>query len=190
MKSEIQIHVIRAHQGGTFERSEQDMGFVTFSTHDVVKPSLSEDKLRPYVVFRINQQHYALPLDDVIRVVRMVAVTPIPDAPQSILGLISMAGQMIPVIDLKGLFGKTGNQPEIQDVLLIDQIHDQTIAVIADEVLNIMEFSPKQIQSPPAAVSQSRFLSSAIQQGDNLILVLDAPHLLPNDNGKLIDGAT
>jgi len=160
------------------------MDLAAFSTQKVAKSSLSEDKSKHYVLFRIDKQHYALPLDHVIRAVRMVAVTPVPDAPNSVLGIISMAGQMLPVIDLRRLFGKAGNNPELQDILLIVQIKDQTLAVIVDEVLNIMEFSSKQIQSPPAAVSQSRFLVGAVQQEDTLILILDASRLLPNNEER------
>ena len=152
--------------------------------------SQSKDKARHYVVFRIDQQRYALPLDHVNRAVRMVAVTPIPDAPPSMLGIIAMAGQMVPVIDLRRLFGQTGVKPEIQDVLLIVEIQDQTVAVIVDEVLNILEFSAKQIQSPPAAIAQSRFLLAAVQQEDTLILVLDASRLLPDNNMRMVNGLT
>jgi purine-binding chemotaxis protein CheW len=166
------------------------MDLAALSLQKTNEPSQSKDKSRHYVVFRIDQQRYALPLDHVTRAVRMVAVTPIPDAPNSMLGIIAMAGQMLPVIDLRRLFGQAGNHPELQDVLLIVQIQDQTAAVIVDEVLNILEFSSKQIQSPPAAVAQSRFLSAAVQQEDTLILVLDASWLLPNNSAEMISRLT
>src|SRR4030042_5128585 len=134
------------------------MDLAALSMQKVTKPSKSKDESRHYVIFRIDQQRYALPLDHVIRDVRMVAVTPVPDSPNSMLGIIAMAGQMLPVIDLRRLFGQPGNNPELQDILLIVQIQDQTVAVIVDEVLNIKEFSSKQIQSPPPALSQPCFL--------------------------------
>ena len=162
------------------------MDLATLSPQKVTKPS--NQKSGHYVVFRIDQQHYALPLDHVIRAVRMVAVTPIPDTPNSMLGIINMAGQMLPVIDLRRLFGQADKSPELQDLLLIVQIQDQTVAVIVDEVLNILELSSKQIQSPPAAVSQSRFLAAAVQQEDILILILDASRLLPNNDAGMVNG--
>jgi len=166
------------------------MDLAALPIQKMTQPSQSEGRPRHYVVFRIDQQRYALPLDHVIRAVRMVAVTPVPDTPNSMLGIIAMAGQMLPVIDLRQLFGQAGNKPELQDVLLIIQIQDQTVATIVDEVLNILELSSEQIQSPPAAVSQSRFFSAAVQQGDTLILVLDASRLLPDDGGEKVDRLT
>jgi purine-binding chemotaxis protein CheW len=156
----------------------------------VAKPSQSEDKSCHYVVFKIDRQHYALPLDHVIRAVRMVAFTPVPDAPHSVLGIINMAGQMLPVIDLRQLFGQTGKYPELQDSLLILQIQGQTVAVIVDEVLNILELTSTQVQSPPAALSQSRFLAAAVRQDDIMILVLAASRLLPNNGERMANGLT
>ncbi len=162
------------------------MNLAALSLQKVAKPSQSEEKSRHYVVFRIDQQHYTLPLDYVIRAVRMVRVTPVPDAPDSVLGMINMAGQMLPVIDLRRLFWQTDKHPELQNLLLIVQIQGQTLAVIVDEVSNLLELSSKQVESPPAAVSQSRFLAGVSRQDDLLILVLDASRLLPNNEEREI----
>ncbi len=158
---------------------------IALSLQKATQPSQAEPKSYRYVVFRVNRQHYALPLDHVIRTVRMVAVTPVPDLPHSVLGIINMAGQMLPVIDLRRLFGQTDKDPELQDVLLVLHIHRQTAAIIVDEVLNVLEFRPMQLQSPSATVSQSRFLAAAVQQEDTLILVLDASRLLPSNDNEM-----
>jgi purine-binding chemotaxis protein CheW len=160
------------------------MDLTALSLEKKAKPFQSEEESLYYVVFRIDRQHYALPLDHVIRALRMVAFTPVPDAPNSVLGMINMAGQMLPVIDLRRLFGQKGKRPELQDLLLIVKIQDQTVAVIADEVLNILELSSKQVKSPPAAVSQSRFLTAAFWQDDIMILILDTLRLLPNNEER------
>ena len=152
-------------------------------------PVQSEESLY-YVIFRIDRQRYALPLDNVIRALRMVAFTPIPDAPKSVSGMIHMAGQMVPVIDLRRLFGQKGKPPELQDFLLIVRTQDQTAAVIVDEVLNIQELLPTQVKSPPAAVSKSRFLKAAFWQDDTMILILDPLRLLPDNEERKRVGVT
>jgi purine-binding chemotaxis protein CheW len=160
------------------------------SPQEVTKPSQSEDQSRHYVLFRMDQQHYVLPLDHVIRAVRMVAFTPVPDMANSVLGILNMSGQMVPVIDLRRLFGQAAKHPELQDILLIVQIHGETAAIVVDEVLNILELSSKQIQSPPAAVSQSRFVVGVVQQEDILILVINDSQLLPNNDMGMVNGLT
>jgi purine-binding chemotaxis protein CheW len=162
------------------------MDFVTFSPHKVNRRSQSEEASRHYVLFRIDRQHYALPLDHVIRAVRRVAFTPVPDVPNSVLGLINVAGQMVPMIDLRRLFGQAGKDPELQDILLIVQVEGQRMAIVVDEVLSVLEFTSKQVGSPLAVVSQSRFLTATVQQEDMLILILDACRLLLNNNERMV----
>jgi len=164
---------------------EQSINLAAFSRQKVAKPSQLEDRTFPYVLFRVDRQHYVLPLDHVIRAVRMVAFTLVPDTPDSVVGMINMAGQMLPMIDLRQLFGQKGKPPELQDFLLIVQNQGQMVALIVDEVLNVVEFTPKQVEYPPAAVSQSRFLAAAVQQEDILIWVLDTSQLLPNNGEKI-----
>jgi len=158
------------------------------SAQKMIRSFQSQDKTGYHVVFRIDRQHYALPLDRVLRAVRMVAFTPVPDAPHYVLGLINMAGQMLPVIDLRQLLGQTGKRPELQDFLLIVQIQEQAVAVVVDEVLNILQFTSKQVQPPPATVSQSGFLAAAVRQDDLVILVLDASRILASNGERMADG--
>ncbi len=160
------------------------MNLKTLSIPKLVGPSREQDRPRYHVVFRIDQQHYALPLDHVVRALRMVAFTPVPDAPPSVLGIINMAGQMLPVIDLRFIFEQASRRPEVQDFLLILEIGSQTAAIVVDEVLNVLEFAPEQVQAPPGTVSQSRFLRAAVRQDDVTILVLEASQLFPGSDAR------
>jgi len=151
----------------------------TFSGQKETRLSRPVDRAHCYVIFRIDRQSYALPLDHVVRVLRMVAITPVPEMPEWVLGIINMAGQTLPVIDPRCLFGQKSKDPELQDRILILQIQEQTVAVVVDEVLSIMDFTSEQIESPPPALSSSRALAATIQQDDVMIMVLDVYRLLP-----------
>ena len=166
------------------------MDLSALTPKEVGQPSQSEGQSHHYVLFRIDRQHYALPLDHVIRAVRMVALTLVPDVPNSVLGVINISGQIVPVIDLRRLFGQAGRHPELQDNLLIVQVHGNTIAIVVDELLNVHEFTSKQVQSPPRAVSSSRFVAGAVQQEDILILVLNDFRLFPDKDETIVNEST
>src|ERR1043166_579372 len=57
------------------------------------------------VVFLLAEQHYALPLAMVERVLPVVAVSPLPQAPPMTLGMINLHGTVMPVLDLRHRFG-------------------------------------------------------------------------------------
>lgn len=132
---------------------------------------------RHYVVFRLDHHHYALPLTQVARVVRMVAVTPVPDEPPWILGVIDMAGQVLPVIDLRQRFAYPPRPPALTDRLLITHATGQYLALMVDEVLKVLEPDLAQLEVACMALAHSQPLRATIREEDRLILVLDAEQL-------------
>jgi chemotaxis signal transduction protein len=61
--------------------------------------------MRQLVVFAIDEQRYALPLGAVLRVLPMVALSPLPQAPPITLGVFNLRGTVIPVLDIRRRFG-------------------------------------------------------------------------------------
>ncbi|KAF0158597.1 MAG: purine-binding chemotaxis protein CheW [Syntrophaceae bacterium] len=158
------------------------------SWQEKAQPPHAQGKSHHYVLFRIARQNYALPLIQVTRVLRMVAITPVPEMPDWLSGIINMAGQTITVIDLRCLLGQKSREPELQDRLLIIASQQQTVAVAVDEVLSIQEFTEAQVEPPSPALSQSRVLAAIIRQDDAMIMVLDAERLFFERLKKVSDG--
>jgi purine-binding chemotaxis protein CheW len=109
----------------------------------------------------------------------MAAITPIPDSPANVLGMINVAGQVIPVIDLRRLLGHPQRAPRINDRLLIFEVPGYTVTLIVDDVLTILELLPAQLEQPDRILAQSRLIRAIIQQTKRTILLLDIEHLLP-----------
>lgn len=130
-----------------------------------------------YVVFKLGDDHYALPLTQVARVVRMVAVTPAPDKPPWMLGIIDVAGQIAPVIDLRRRFAYPARPPALTDRLLIVQSAGQSMALMVDEVLKVLEPTAAQLDAAPRTLARSQPLRATIREAEHLILVLDAERL-------------
>ena len=79
------------------------------------------------VVFTLAGQQLALPLAAVERIVRVVDVTPVPDAPPVVLGVINVQGRVVPVLDLRVWFGPPAPELDLNDKLII--AHGATGAV-------------------------------------------------------------
>ncbi len=133
-----------------------------------------------FVTFRLNRQSYALPLDVVERALRMVAVAPVPEGPSWVLGGINLQGQVVPVIDLRRLFGQPAKDPGLHDRLLVVRPLGQTLALVVDEVSEVLEVPGFQVKPPPPPLSRSRILAAVIRRQSELILVLDPEMLLPS----------
>jgi purine-binding chemotaxis protein CheW len=70
----------------------------------------------PLVVFTLDARRYAVPLSTVERIIRAVEITPLPQAPEIVLGVINVQGRIIPVVNTRKRF----RLPEC-DIRLSDQ---------------------------------------------------------------------
>src|SRR5919108_5417404 len=91
------------------------------------------------VSFVIEEQQYALPLPVVQRVLPMVAVSPLPQAPPIALGIINLHGQIIPVLDVRRRLGFPARDYGLTAHLLVARTGRRTCALPVDEVWGVRE---------------------------------------------------
>ncbi len=97
------------------------------------------------VVYAIDDQRYALPLSVVERVVPVVAITPLPEAPEAVAGVINWQGRIIPVLDCRKHFHLSLREVELSDQLLIARTSLRTVALLVDRVEGVMEAADGEI---------------------------------------------
>lgn len=138
-----------------------------------------------FVEFSIAQQHYVLPLTKIERILRMVAVTPLPEAPPWVAGMIDLSGRATPVIDMRVRLGEAYQPPRLSDFLLVMD----SVALWVDTVHQIREITPGQIDELPADLVNDRPFLAAIRFEDELILLLDAGRLIAYSGQSALDWA-
>jgi len=141
-----------------------------------------------FVVFLLDGERLALPLDQVKLALRMVSVTPVPDAPPWVIGVIDLHGRVIPVTDLRQRLGHPAKEPHLDDRLLVMSLDERTFALVVDEVTEVIELSGSEVETPPDPLGDSRYLSAVVRREDGLILILDAANLFPSaEKDKILD---
>jgi purine-binding chemotaxis protein CheW len=142
-----------------------------------------------FVVFRLDGERFALPLDHVEIVLRMVSFTPVPDAPPWVIGVIDLHGRVIPVTDLRRRLGRPAKAPYLNDRLLVISLAKRTVAVVVDEVTEVLELPVSKVETPPDPLCDSRYLRAVVRREDGLILILDSASLFPAAEGCKIQDA-
>ena len=91
------------------------------------------------LVFHLDEQRYALRLSNVVRVLPMMEVTPLPGAPAVVVGAIDVAGRVIAVLDLRCRFGLPAREPRLSDVLIVVRTdRSRWFALPADSVTGLV----------------------------------------------------
>lgn len=100
-----------------------------------------------YFVFRIDNQRYGVVLSTVEKVIRAVEITPLPDAPDYMLGLINMKGRIIPVVNIRAKFRLPDRKIEVNDRIIICCFAERNVAFFVDSVEGVFEFSGNRLES-------------------------------------------
>lgn len=135
------------------------------------------DRMR-IVVFTLDSQRYALPLAAVERVVRAVAVTPVPQAAGEVLGVIDVEGHVTPVIDVRRRLGLPDRAVAVSDEFLLARSGARAVALWIDEVVGVEECAEPDAEAVPPVVPEEAAVRGVVRRPDGLILVPDVDRLV------------
>jgi len=135
-------------------------------------------KSNQLVVLTIDDKIYSIYLPAVERIVHAVEITPLPKAPPVILGIINYQGTIIPVINSRKLFLLPERETDIKDKLVIANTSRRTVALIADSVLGIEEFTEDEMIKPDDIVPGISFIEGVIKRNDEIIMIYDLDSFL------------
>ncbi len=96
------------------------------------------------VVFTLSDQRYGLPLMAVERIVRVVEVTPLPKAPDIVLGVVNVQGRVIPVINVRRRFHLPEREIALTDQMVIARTTRRSVALVVDSVGGVLEYSEQE----------------------------------------------
>jgi purine-binding chemotaxis protein CheW len=139
------------------------------------------------VVFKLDDQEYALDIANVVQVVRMVAITPMPEASEIVEGVINLRGKVIPVVDVRRRFGLPLKPYDLDTRLLITRWNGRMIALIVDVVSEVLTMPTNHIEPPSEIAPQMERLSAVGKLGDRLLLILDLGKALAFEEEKRLE---
>ena len=142
---------------------------------------------RSLVVFSLDDQRYALALARVQRSIRVVAITPLPEAPAIVLGIFNLGGVVIPVVDIRKRFNHPPRDVRLSDHLIVATTGKRTVALLVDETKGVIEASPESYAPAGEIVPRLELLDGAIKLEDGLVLIHDLERLLSLDEETAID---
>jgi purine-binding chemotaxis protein CheW len=143
-----------------------------------------------YVVFTLAARRFALPLAVVERVARIVEVTILPKVPDVVLGLINVAGRIIPVVDLCKRFGLPDRGMAASDQLLMARTSTQpsarTLALWVDAVEGVVERAADRVPAV-APNHEPEYVTGILRLADGMVLIHDLAKLLSLDEERALD---
>lgn len=144
----------------------------------------TSDTVVQLLTFKLDEQEYALSIDHVVQVARMVALTCPPKAPECVAGVVNLHGRIVPVVDMRRLCGLATKPYDLTTQLLIVRANDRLLALMVDAVQAVLTLPARSLALPESIALATKYLSAVGQMGDRLLLILD-PATLLNEAGAL-----
>ena len=125
------------------------------------------------VVFRIEKSEYALPVGNVGEILRMVAIAPVPEAPEWLPGVINLRGKVIPVINLRKRLGLPEVEVGLNTPIVVAEHEGQMVGLVADAVTELLTVAADSVEPPDARVGSANAVEAVARSGERLILIFD-----------------
>ena len=133
-----------------------------------------------YVLFELAGATYALPSRQIQQLEMVTAPTPVPNAPPFVDGVVSVRGQVIPVVSLRARFGFPRIEHDLRSRLVIVRAYGRTVGLIVDSAREFANVAPDDIKPLPEGIggTSGRYLRGIAQKGERLLLIVDVRELL------------
>lgn len=137
------------------------------------------------LLFRLDDRQCALNLEQVVRVVHAVDVSPLPGSPEVVVGAIDLHGEVAPVLNMRRRFGFAEREIGVEDQFIIARAKNRVVALAVDEVRGIVDGASYSIAQAEQIVGRSLdHVDGVVQLEDGLALIHDLDKFLSLDEER------
>lgn len=141
-------------------------------------------QLKQLVVFALEGSSYGLDIQYVREINRMVEITPIPNAPDFVEGIINLRGVIVPVVNLSRRFALAGQAKSKETRIVVIESREHMLGLVVDEVSEVLRLSVDQIDPANNMMTSGialDFIDAIGKVDDQLILILSPDKLFSSD---------
>ncbi|MDR1043533.1 MAG: chemotaxis protein CheW [Candidatus Adiutrix sp.] len=142
-----------------------------------VEPFQTENEGK-YLTFQLAEEGYGIGILKVREIIGMLPVTPVPQTPIFLKGVINLRGQVIPVVDLRLKFGLMEEEYTERTSIIVVEVkglaNNIPIGIVVDTVSEVINIQAQEIEPPPvfgAAINTGFILGMAKTEGGVKILL-------------------
>jgi purine-binding chemotaxis protein CheW len=144
-----------------------------------------------FILFQLSGATYAIRSRDIQQLDMVRAITAVPNAPPFVEGVVSVRGEVIPVVNLRKRFGFDDAPASARSRMLVVKQGKRTVGLLVDSAREFAAIADTDIQPPPDTIADisGRYLEGIAQVRERLVLVLDVTELLDGKTLELKDSA-
>ena len=146
---------------------------------NIVSDNLAR-RVAQFVAFRISDQTYAFRIEQIQEMVILTQVTRTPQVPEYVEGVANLRGSIIPIINLRKLFGLEPKPFDPDTRIIVVNVGSRTIGCTVDTVTQVVRIAKDMVQPAPETVTEggASYISGFARIQDELVVLLEVNELL------------
>lgn len=170
--------------GDSFAGSQEDaflsniMDALSLENFEEVSDEVGQDSLE-LLCFNLSDEEYAVDINDVREIVKMVDITEVPKTPDFMLGIISLRGVIIPLFDLRMRLGLEACSYNSKTRIIIASANDRKMGMVVDAVTEVVALKKGILEPPPSLLTDidTDLLKGVGRYDERLLIVPNLAHV-------------
>jgi len=132
------------------------------------------------VVFELGKENYGVDISAVESIIKLQAITAVPQAASFVEGVTNLRGNVLPVIDLRKRFGLNACEVSKNSRIVVVAMNGTKVGMIVDAVSEVLRVPSDSIELPPSMVTtvNSSFITGIAKMDQKLVILLDLQKIL------------
>ncbi|MBW3767343.1 chemotaxis protein CheW [Vibrio cholerae] len=148
-----------------------------------VRKEKSNDEALQWVTFQLEEETYGINVMQVREVLRYTEIAPVPGAPDYVLGIINLRGNVVTVIDTRSRFGLMQGEITDNTRIIVIESERQVIGILVDSVAEVVYLRSSEIDSTPSVGTDesSKFIQGVSNRDGKLLILVDLNKFLTDE---------
>ena len=150
--------------------------------------SASLEREGKYLTFRMQNEEYGISILKIKEIIGMMPVTPVPQTPEFVKGVVNLRGKVIPVVDLRLRFEMEAIDYTERTCIIVVEIESLAgillIGIVVDAVSEVLNIKGEDIEDTPdfGKGLETNFILGMAKMEGGVKTLLDIDRVLSHDN--------
>ena len=146
--------------------------------------AVEEVMYKKVVVFQLKDKEYAIPVERVKAIEKVLHITRVPNATNYIKGVINLRGVVTPIIDLRARFELAEQEYTESTRIIIVSVDEMEVGLIVEAANDVIDIPIENIEPQPDVVGtdEAEFITGVAKINKRLLILIDLEKVLITDH--------
>ena len=142
-----------------------------------------DDQVLQYVTFRLDDETYGINVMQIQEVLRYTEIAPVPGAPDYVLGIINLRGNVVTVIDTRRRFGLADAEVTDATRIVVMESSSQVMGILVDSVAEVVYLKASEIETAPNVGNEesAKFIQGVCNKNGELLILVELDKMMSEE---------